>query len=198
MWTDLPVRSYEVCFGAVPDFDVPPCQTAVLTAGATTVVIGTFNARPGAPGAAPGFGLLRVETAPAVPSQILVDGTPRSDWQLDWVKLPPGRYTVSFGGVSGTTAPPPQTVAVLAGHTTVVTGNFIVHGWLRAITIPSVPATIFVDGIPQGDWGMWTSFAPGTHEICFGAVDGFRGTPACKTELVTAGVLTVVTGIYTP
>ena len=198
MWTDLPVGSYQVCFGAVADWNTPACQTAVLTAGVTTVITGTFTANAGAPGAAAGFGLLRVQTSPAVPSQILVNGIPRTDWGLDWVKLPPGTYTVSFGGVKDMTAPAPQVVTVTAGNTTVVTGTFIVRGWLRAVTSPAVPATISVDGVPRDDWGMWTSFEPGTYQVCFGSVSGFTGTPVCQTQPVTAGLLTTVTGTYTP
>ena len=66
VYTDLPTGSHEVCFGAVAGYTPPPCQTVQVTAGSTTSVTGTFTASTAAGQA--GVGLLRVTTAPAVPS----------------------------------------------------------------------------------------------------------------------------------
>jgi trypsin len=43
MWTDLPPGSYEVCFGDVPGYTTPACQTAVLTGGALTTITGNYS-----------------------------------------------------------------------------------------------------------------------------------------------------------
>ena len=83
-------------------------------------------------------GLLRVTTNPALPSQILVDGVPRDTWGLNWVKLPPGTYTVRFTHVEGYTEPDPQTVNGHAGNTTTVDGTFTQRGTLRVTTSPAV------------------------------------------------------------
>lgn len=48
--------------------------------------------------------------------------------------------------------------------------------WAR--TNPAVPATIFVDGIPRNDWGMWQTFEPGTYKISYGPVAGYVAPPA--------------------
>ena len=197
MWTDLPAGSYQVCFGAVAGFNTPSCQTANLSPGVTTVITGSFSVNAAAPGPAAGYGLLRVQTNPAVPSQILIDGIPRTDWGLDWVKLAPGTYTVSFGGAKDLTSPPPQVVTVTAGNTTTVTGTFITRGWLRVVTSPAVPGTLYVNGLPRDDWGMWTPFEPGSYQVCFGPVTGDI-SPSCQTQSVVSNTLTTATGSYTP
>ena len=198
VWTDLPAGSYQVCFGDVAGFNTPSCQTANLTAGQTTVITGTFTVNAAAPGPAAGYGLLRVTTSPAVPGQVLVDGVPMTDWGLDWVKLPPGTYTVSFTNIPNFTSPPPQVVTVTAGQTTSAQGSYVQRGFLRVITSPPVPGTISVNGLPREDWGLWTSVEPGSYQVCFGAAPGFSNTPTCQTQNVTVNTLTTFTGTYIP
>jgi hypothetical protein len=140
--------------------------------------------------------MLRVTTSPAVPSQILVDGVPRDTWGLNWVKLPPGTYTVRFTHVEGYTEPDPQTVNVTTGNTTTVDGTFTQRGTLRVTTSPAVAGTISVDGIPRNDWGVWTDLPTGGHQVCFGAVEGYTAPP-CQNITLTAGQQTTVNGTYT-
>jgi len=105
-------------------------------------------------------GLLRVTTNPAVAGKVIVDGVPRDEWGLNWVKIAPGTHEVSFGEIYGTRAPAPQTVQVTAGMTTAATGEYLVYGSLRATTEPALPATVFVNGQPSNDWGMWWVASP--------------------------------------
>ncbi|MCH7583763.1 MAG: serine protease [Acidobacteria bacterium] len=194
MWTDLEAGDYQVCFGDVADYTTPACETATVTAGATTIITGTYISNPGA--AEPtGYGWLRVVTSPAVASQILVDGVARDTWGLNWLKVPAGDYTVSFRDLEGFSTPAAQTVTVTEGTTTAVTGTFTPRGWIRAITSPALVATITVDGIPRNDWGMWTDFDPGDYQVCFGDVAGYT-TPVCQTATVTAGTTSTITGTY--
>ena len=195
VWTDLPAGSHQVCFGLVPNFTPPTCQTAVVTAGTTTNVTGTFASSPGAPGET-NVGALRVTTSPAVTSQITVDGNIADTWGLTWLKLAPGSHAVCFSSVPGYTTPACQTVAITNGGTTVVTGTFAQRGFLKVQTSPATPGTIFIDGNPSDDWGVWTDFPVGTHQVCFGQSAGFANTPACQSAVVTAGATTVVTGTY--
>jgi hypothetical protein len=194
MWTDLPTGAHQVCFGPVADFDPPSCQNPTVNAGQLTTVTGTYTSNPGAPGDS-GKGLLRVTTSPALASQIMLDGVIRNSWGLDWLKLPPNTYTLSFTHVEGYTEPPPQQVVITNGNTTTVAANFTQRGSLRVITSPAVPGTITVDGIPRNDWGMWTDLPTGSHQVCFGAVQGFTA-PSCQMATVNAGMLTTVTGVY--
>jgi ABC-type transport system substrate-binding protein/PKD repeat protein len=196
MWRAVPAGTYTISFGAVADYTPPASVQAVVTAGGYTEVTGQYTLSPGAPGPDPAtYGFLRVTTNPAVPAQILVNGIPRDEWGLTWVKMAPGTYTISFKGVYGVTPPAPADVVVAAGQTTEYQGNFQVHGSLRVITDPAVPGTIFVDGLPRDDWGMWQSMLPGSYKVSYGPVAGFV-TPAPETVAVAAGALTFVTGQY--
>lgn len=153
-----------------------------------------FAAAPPPPPAAP---MLRVTTSPPVPSQISIDGVPRDTWALDWLKLPPGTYNVSFSDAVGFISPSVQVVTVTEGATTELAGAFIQKGFLRVMTFPAVAGTIMVNGIPRNDWGMWTDLLPGSYEVCFGAVEGFD-TPPCQTTSLIAGFMAEVTGTYHP
>jgi hypothetical protein len=196
VWTDLVPGSYEVCFGDVADYTAPGCETVAVTAGVTTAIEGVFTSSSGSPGPED-HGYLRATTNPAVPAQILIDGLPRDTWGLNWLKLPPGVYEVSFTDIQGFATPGSETVTVTAGVTTVVEGDYVARGWLQVTTSPALPATIYVDGIPRNDWGMWTDLAAGTYDVCFGDTVGYS-TPGCQSVVVAAGANTPVTGVYAP
>jgi hypothetical protein len=194
-FTDIPTGSHQVCFGLVANFTPPTCQTAVVAAGATTVITGTFTSSPGASGQT-GVGLLRVVTSPALASQITVDGNIADTWGLNWLEIAPGSHTVCFMPVQGYTGPACQTVTVTAGATTSVTGSFVQRGFLHVVTSPASAATIFIDGTASDDWGVFTDLPVGTHHVCFGQSPSFANTPPCQSAVVTAGATTVVTGTY--
>jgi hypothetical protein len=63
-------------------------------------------------------------------------------------------------------------------------------------TSPASPGTVFINGIPSDDWGVFTDLAPASYQVCFGAVVGFANTPACQSAVVTAGSTTAITGTY--
>ena len=144
----------------------------------------------------PTVGLLRVVTSPAVPSQITVDGAIADTWGLKWVKQGPGSHTVCFADVPGYTTPPCQTVTVVGGETSTVTGTFVPRGYLHVVTSPGANSRISVDGVPRNNWGLWTDLTTGSHQVCFGAVAGLT-PPPCQTVTVTAGATTTVTGSFT-
>jgi Beta-propeller repeat len=195
MWTDLPAGQHQVCFGPVANFTPPACQSVTLTAGSLSTITGVYTSGSGQPGPA-GTGQLRVTTTPALPSQILVNGTPMDSWGLNWVDLAPGTYTVAFTHVEGYTEPAPRTVTVSAGAVATVQANFTQRGSLRVITSPAAPATIVVDGLPRDNWGMWSDLAAGSHTVCFGRAAGLV-SPPCQTATIVAGQLTTVTGTFT-
>jgi hypothetical protein len=195
LWTDFPVGSHQVCFGLVANFTPPTCQTVTITAGATTTVTGTFTSSPGAPGQT-NVGQLRVTSSPALPTQISVDGNLADNWGLTWLEIAPGSHTVCFTWVQGYNTPACQTVTVTAGAITTVTGTFVQRGVLRVQTSPAAPATIFINGNPSDQWGVWTDLPVGTYTVCFGMAGTFANTPACQSAVVTAGATTVITGTY--
>jgi streptogramin lyase len=141
-------------------------------------------------------GLLRVATDPAVGARVFVDGTPRNDWGLDWVRPGAGSREVCFSDVVGFATPECVTADVVDGTTALVTGEFAPLGSLRVQVTPAgLPATIFVNGTPRNDYGMWAFTAPGTYEVCWGEVEGYTA-PACEQVEVVAGEVTTVAGEF--
>lgn len=185
MWTDVPVGSYEVCYGEVAGFDAPVCETAEVTAGTNTTVTGTFveNASALDP---TGHGYLRATTNPAVPSQITIDDEPADTWGLTWVKLTPGTYEICYSDVEGFVTPDCRDIDVVAGETTTTQGDFSRLGLLQVSTSPPAQATVIIDGVPRNDWGMFTWLEPGTYEVCLGDVPGFLD-PGCESVTVLEG-----------
>ncbi len=85
-----------------------------------------------------------------------------------------------------------------SGGTATVAGVFVQRGLLRVTTSPAIPgngATVFVDGVPRNDFGNWTWYPTGSHEVCYGFVDGLF-SPICQTVNLTAGNQTTVSGTY--
>ena len=210
MWVDLLPGSYTVSFEPLNGFKTPADSIMNVVAGATTTVIGEYIAEENSVTAAP-TGLLRVETAPAVPTRIFIDGIARDTWGFNWVKLPAGSYVLSFSSVAGYDTPTTITVSsssggtpvtqpittpvvITAGVTTTMVVNFIPLGNLLVETSPAVPTTIFVNGNPMDDWGLWTDLKPGQYVISFMTVypvDTIK-TPNSIIVSVTAGATTHV------
>ncbi len=197
LWAEVPPGTYRVCFGNVAGLSVPACRDVVVAAGATATTTGTFTAQAGAPGPTASLGYLRATTSPAVGSMVSIDGQWANNWGVDWVKLPVGAHQVCFASAPATTAPACTTVVLAAGATAAVAGVYAPKGFLRVVTSPAVPATITVDGQVANAYGVWTSKAPGPHEVCFGAVPGYMAPP-CQSAMVVAGATTTVTGAYAP
>ena len=138
---------------------------------------------------------LRVITQPALPADIVVDGTTRDTWGLNWPTLVSGTHEVCFSDVPGYTTPACSTVTMALGSTSTVEGAYVAKGYVRAITDPPVPSTISVDGVPRNDWGLWTEIDPGAHQVCFGSVKGFA-TPSCRVVNVVGGDTATTTGSF--
>ncbi len=194
---DLTPGIHTVSYGAVAGYAAPPNAVVTVVAGESRTVVGTYSRDPTAPGPDPAtFGTLRVTSDPPVNTTISVDGVPRAEWGLNWLKLPPGTYTVSFSGLPGFLPPPAVTVLVQAGQTTEVRGAFTQLGYLRVMMDPWQAVSIFVDGTPRDDNGVWTAVLPGTYTIRFGSVGHTASTwsPPDATVTVVAGRTTLVVG----
>jgi len=114
----LPPGDYIIRFGDAPEYVgyhvTPPEKTVTIIQDQTTVVVGQYIRA----------GLLKVETNPAVPSVIYVNGTARAVWGLDYLPLAPGTYLVSFGEVPDFVTPPVQIITIEEDNITVVVGYF--------------------------------------------------------------------------
>lgn len=195
-WPAFSVGSHQVCFGDIPGFTKPACQSTSVSLGAAAAVQGNYSQN----------GYLRVITSPALPSTITVGGVPRNDWGL-WAEVAPGTYNVCFGKVAGYAVPACRDVVVTAGATASTTGTFTTSagatgpagtfGYLRAVTNPAVGAMISVDGEWRDNWGLvWVKVPTGSHQVCFGPTPN-KTAPACQTVSIANGATQVVTGNYT-
>jgi len=202
MWIALPPGLYAVSFGSVAGYRAPPAQGVEVVAERLTTVTGVYTWDGVSEGPDPNsYGLLRVTTrlsdgTTGVMTQVIVDGIPRDEWGLSWLKLQPGEHTLSFSNTWNYGTPVPQTFTITAGGTTTLEGVFQVHGWLRVLTDPPTPGTIFVTGEPRNDWGMWQSVPPGTYTVSFGPIAG-TNAPSDQVVSVTGMSLTTVVGRYT-
>lgn len=199
-WVSLETGDHEVCFGDVPGFVTPPCQTVTLAPDVTTVVEGTFEP----------LGLLKVDVAPGgLPATIHVDGAWRDEYGL-FAYAEAGTYRVCWGDVFGHAAPPCVDATVAAGATTTVVGTYEIaptpvlgpapapdgHGFLRVVTSPAVSSRISVDGSFRGDWGLnWVKVPAGMHEVCFTGLPGFA-KPECRTVEVFPDITTETIGVF--
>lgn len=158
-------------------------------------------------------GLLRVQTIPAVPTRIFLDGIQRDDWGLNWVKMLPGDYMLSFSDVYYYNVPATVTVNYYPGSqgnvqslndpitvyedtVTEVLVNFEQLGDLRVETVTNgVPATIFCNGHPMDDWAFWVNIEAGEYTISFEPLAGYDTPPPIQVT-VNAGAGTHVMGDY--
>jgi hypothetical protein len=211
-WTNILPGDYTISFEPINGFLTPQTQVVHVNAGATTHITGNYVA--GTNTVAPvAHGLLRVQTDPAVPTTILLNGIQRDDWGLNWVKMPPGDYLLSFSDVYYRNVPTTVTVNYYPGTTgniqslsdpihitdgvvTEVIVNFVQLGNLRVETTPALAATIYCNGHPMDDWAFWTNIEAGSYEISFQPMDGYL-TPPPITVTVSPGAGSHVIGNYT-
>ena len=187
LWTYVEPGSHRVCFGPVPGMQTPPCQPFDNTSQAHTEIIGEYVPAANSHQSLP-TGRLRVESDPPVPTTVLVDGVPASDWGLRWLALPQGVHWVSFTDVPGFVTPEPQLVTIVANQTSTITADFEPLTQLRVTIDPPVPMTVTVDGVPRNRWGMWTGLEPGTYEVCLEQTIGWNPPPCEQVTLSGAPV----------
>lgn len=160
-----------------------------------------------------GTGLLRVQTSPATQTTISVDGIPRNDWSLDWVKMPAGEYMLSFSDVAGYATPTEveityypgggpvthslsEPIEILPDTVTEVIVNFTQLGNLWVETSPAVQTVISLDGSTANSWGFWTDLLPGDYYISVTDVVAFA-TPV-EVEVTYPGQSAIIQAISEP
>jgi len=192
VWAYVEPGAHSVSFGEVEGYDPPDPQVVDIPAGDSAIVVGAFTLNPEA-GGPTGFGCLRVETSPALPTTIYVDGIPRDCWGLAWLKLPVGPHEISFSDVPRFTTPDPVVVDVSECGVVQVTATFIQQGGLRVVTAPPNSATVYIDGLARDSWGIWLDLPSGWYTVSFGDIPG-HVTPAPQTVFVVPGQTTLVVG----
>jgi len=183
LWVYVPSGTYEVSFGKVSDHISPLPMTVTLAPGEHSEVIGEFSSSPGAPGEQSSYGLLRVWTDPALPTTIYLDGIWRTQYGIDWLKLAPGTYRLSytvlpFYGGSGLDGNYSQDVTIVEGQVCsyqIPSSTLKANPILILSTDPPVPTTIFVDGIARSSWGLSVDVPVSTTFSCYASVSHVAG-----------------------
>jgi len=142
------------------------------------------------------LGILRVVTSPLLPAMIYVDGEEMSRYQIDWMEIPVGTHTISYGDAIGYAKPPPVTVEIGPGSTVEVQGVFYPLGLLVVDTQPHLHGTIYVDGVPRNDGSLRCYVSPGVYTVSFGAVANYI-PPSPMVVTVESGGTTALSGVYT-
>lgn len=196
-WVWVMPGLHNISFGKVAGYDPPAVQTVRVRGGDAVTVKGMFTENMNATGPAMKYGELRVQTEPAVPTTISVDGIARDTFGLAWLKLEPGMHTVSFSDVPDFSTPEPMVVMVEEGKTTTAVGMFTLEGGLRIVTTPPNSAVVYVNGVAADTWGVWLVLPEGRYNITFGSIPGAsHTTPMPKSVLVIPGQITLVVGNY--
>lgn len=174
--------SHQVCWGQVADLAPSPCRGVNVAPGGVLSIGGAYIPTPGAPGPGP-QGFLRAVSSPAVPTTVLVNGVPASQWSTEWIPHAPGAYEVCFTDVPGYVTPACESITIADGVTTTVVGEFERKGSLRATTAPPANVVISVDGVPRNNWGLLTTMPVGTYTVCAAYAD-----LVCGQTTIVAGV----------
>lgn len=192
----LIIGNHIVGFTNLPGWTTPSNQTVAIAPFQTTTITGSY----------------------VVPGAIIVTITPAgatnsgAQWQLDGgvfqnsgsviSNVAPGIHSVSYLSVFGWSAPSTQTVTVVAGQTTNVSGVYLVPGSLQVTINPlsavSAGAQWALDGGALQSSGMTLgNVSPGQHTVSFSALNSWQ-TPATQTVAVVSGQFTNTTGTYIP
>ena len=146
---EVAAGSHTVSFGAVSGYTTPAAQTVNVTVGTTLNVVGTYvaSAVPTGNLAVGARELLNGAMVPLINAPIYVDGVWRGNLRDSPgggsggyfnVVVPAGSHVVSFGALTGYTAPAPQTVIVPAGQTVNVGGIYVA----TVVTPPVTPPVV--------------------------------------------------------
>jgi hypothetical protein len=124
---DLPVGTYTVSFSSITGQTTPSDQIAVITAGNATTIIGSYTAIV----VAPSTGTLNVSTNNSQGSCTVKNSNNISvgicsGTSVASLTLAVGRYTVTFGAVTGYTTPGIQSPVITSNNTTTIIGNYTV------------------------------------------------------------------------
>ncbi len=157
----LPSGNHTISFGLIADMTPHEPIAISLAPGEHLDVVAEPTPEPGAPGPGNALGRLRVTTNPALPATLYVNGVAMNMWGIDWVKLAPGTYNLTFGELPGYTAPGSRMVTITQGEITVVQADYTRYSVLRVTTSPSSPVDISVNGVVRSSWGLWIDVAPG-------------------------------------
>lgn len=174
-------------FGEVTGYVAPSPLTFTIEAGAsyTATVVYVEN-----------IGALMVYTTPVL-GQVSIDGILVGVAPV-YKEVPPGPHVLSFGMVSGYTAPPNLTVDVIAGKQHDITATYVpvspTGGVLSIVTTP-IQGRIYVNGADKGLSPVNVEVPVGLHTVSFGEISGYA-TPPDQQVSIADGETKNIVGEY--
>ena len=191
--------THSLTFSAVSGYTAPSTQSITVTNGATNTITAFYLSTTA--------GTLQVNLAPAGAV------TAGARWQLDgsgiWLptgvatNAAAGSHTISFTNLSGWSSPSTQTVSLVNGTLSTLTGTYtnIPTGSLQVNLTPAGAVTAGaqwqVDGGSfQTNGAVVSGLTLGSHTVAFKTVTGWT-TPVSQTPTIATGTTNTITGTYT-
>jgi hypothetical protein len=192
----LTIGNHLLAFTNLPGWTTPTNQTVSVVPFQTTTATGNYLV----PGAI---------TATITPAGATNAG---AQWQLDGgsfqnsgvmiTNVAPGAHVISYLPVNGWSLPATQTVTVVAGQATNVSGVYLVPGSVQVAINP--PAAVTAGAQWALDGGAWQpsgftlgNVSPGLHTINYLPLTSWQ-TPATQTVAVVSGQFTNLAATYVP
>jgi len=193
----ITVGSHTVAFNNIIGWTTPSAQTANISNGQTTSLIGAYAQQTGSL-------TVTINPAGAVSAGAMwnVDG---GTWQASGAtvsSLSVGSHTVGFKDAQGWTTPSAQTANITNGQTASLSGAYAQTG---SLTVTIGPAGAVAEGAMWNvDGGGWqasgatvSNLCAGSHTVAFNNLQGWT-TPSAQTASITSGQTASATGKYTP
>jgi uncharacterized protein YukJ len=176
----LAVGTHTITFSTLFGWVTPANQTISVAEDQTTSIAAAYVA-------VPQTGSLQVTLNPAVTQWAVDNGA----WQNSGTVvsgLSVGSHTVTFGPLSGWTAPASQTISISANQTNSITATYIAApqtGSLQVTLSPAVTQWAVDNGAWQNSGTIVSGLLAGPHTLTFSALAGWI-TPASQTNLIVA------------
>lgn len=190
----LTIGNHVVSFTNLPSWTTPSNQTVVVAPLQTTTVVGNY--------VVPGVVTVTITPAGATNSG--------AQWQLDGgvfqnsgvlvSNVAPGGHLISYLPVIGWSAPNTQTVTVVSGQTTNISGIYSVPGSLQVTINPFGAVTAGAQwaldgGTLQNSGTTLGGVSPGTRIISYATLNSWQA-PATQTVAVVSGQFTNFSATY--
>ncbi len=195
----ITVGSHTVAFNNIAGWTTPPNQTANISDGQTTSLVGSYVQ-------IPQTGSLTVTIGPAgaVTAGAMWDVDGGSTWYVSGAvvsNLSVSMHTIGFNNVQGWTTPSSQTFNISNGKTTSLSGTYVQQ--TGSLTVAISPADVVTAGAMWNvDGGSWqasgttvSGMTAGSHTVAFNNISGWTA-PSSQTATIMNGTTTSLSGAY--
>ena len=195
----IAVGSHTVAFNNIAGWTTPPSQTANISDGQTTSLVGSYVQ-------IPQTGSLTVTIGPAgaVTAGAMWDVDGGSTWYVSGAVVPNlsvSMHTIGFNNVQGWATPSSQTFNISNGTTTSLSGAYVQQTGSLTVTISPADA-VTAGAMWNVDGGSWqasgttvSGITAGSHTVAFNNISGWTA-PSSQTATISNGSTTSLSGAY--